>query len=111
MKPLSPNNLGKKYLVEQCRSINISDYLNKAKSELKECITNSQLESDGYEIELITSKTNFNGTRLWFKCPLCEERVGVLYKHPFNGNLGCRRCLNLEYKCRKYKGMVESTLK
>jgi hypothetical protein len=47
---------------------------------------------------------------LWFKCPLCGSRVGVLFRHPAANTVGCRRCLKLEYRKRRYKGMVENTL-
>jgi hypothetical protein len=108
MKSLKPNNLGKKYLVDQCLGISISGYLKKAKKELKELVINSQLELDGINIELVTSQTNYKGLRYWFKCPICYRRTGKLYKHPISLILGCRRCLRLEYRCRKYKGMLEN---
>lgn len=108
MKPTTPNNLGKKYLVDQCKSIDISDYLGKVKNELKQLAIKSQAEVDGYEVELTTSKIHYLGLRYWFKCPLCSRRAGKLYKHPISHILGCRRCLNLEYRSRRYKGMVES---
>lgn len=108
MKELKPNNLGKKYLVEQCPKINISDYLRQAKNKLKESIINSRVELDGLEVELVASKTCYNGLRFWFKCPLCNKRAGLLYKHPISRILGCRTCLNLEYRSRRYKGMIEN---
>jgi len=111
MKSLKPNNLGKKYLVEQARKIKISDYLRQVKNNLKELALTSQIENEGFDVELITSRTNYNGLRFWFKCPICSQRAGVLYKHPLKGNLGCRKCLNLEYRSRRYKGMVENLMK
>lgn len=111
MKPLKPNDLGKKYLVEQCKNINISKYLKETKGKLKELTINSDIEADGFRIELITSNTNYKGLRFWFKCPLCNKRAGKLYKHPISQKLGCRGCLNLEYRSRRYKGMVESSYK
>jgi len=109
MKPLTLNNSGKKYLVENCQSIDISDYLRGIKKQLKGLIINSKIEADGFKIGLITSTTNYNGVRFWFKCPLCCKRAGKLYKHPKTSVLGCRRCLNLEYRCRIYKGMIENS--
>ncbi len=108
MKSLNPNNLG--LLVEECKRIEISDFLKKSKTELKKALIKSELEIDGLSIELTTSKTNYNGTRFWFKCPLCNLRVGVLFKHPVNNTIGCRRCFGLEYRKRRYKGMVENKL-
>jgi len=108
MKSLTPINLGRKYLVDKCKSINISDYLKQAKKGLKESVINSQLELEGLDIELTTSQTNYKGLRYWFSCPICSKRVGKLYKHPISQILGCRECLRLEYRCRRYKGMIES---
>jgi len=108
MKTLTPNNSGKKYLTEQCHKIKISDYLKQVKNNLKELLISSQLESEGLNIELITSRTNYSGLRFWFKCHRCERRVGILYKHPLSQKIGCRRCLNLKYRSRRYKGMIEN---
>ena len=107
MKPLNPNDLGKKYLVEECQKIRIENFLQSYRNKLKELVLTSELEVLGLKIELTTSKTYYNGIRFWFKCPLCNSRVGVLFKHPFNKGIGCRKCFNLEYKKRRYKGMLE----
>lgn len=98
-------------LVENCKRISINDYLRQAKKKIKESLINSQLEIEGLNIELTVGKTNFKGLRYWFKCPLCSRRVGVLYKHPISHILGCRTCLGLEYRCRRYKGMIENSIK
>jgi hypothetical protein len=105
MKSLTPYNLG--LLVEGCRKIKISDFLRKYRNEIKKTIIESELEILGLNINLTTSKTCYNGIRFWFKCPLCKKRVGVLFKHPLNNTIGCRKCLNLEYRKRRYKGMIE----
>lgn len=110
MKTLKPNDLGKKYLVEECQKIRIDNFLKSYRNKLKELILSSELEALGTRIELTTSKTCYNGTRFWFKCPLCEKRVGVLLKHPLTDQIGCRQCLNLEYRKRLYKGMVEQNV-
>lgn len=102
---MSPNNLG--LLVEECQKIKISDFLKKYRDGLKEALIKSGLEIDGLNIELTTSKTGYNGVRLWFKCPLCGVRAGVLFRHAINSTIGCRQCLNLEYRKRRYKDMVE----
>lgn len=108
MKTLNPNNLG--LLVEECQKIKISDFLRKTKEGLKEALIKSELEIEGLSIELTTSKTNYNGVRFWFRCPLCKQRVGVLFRHPLNNKIGCRKCLGLEYRKRRYKGMIENDL-
>lgn len=108
VKSLNPNNLG--LLVEECQKIKISDFLKKYRDGLKEALIKSDLEIQGLNIELAISRTCYNGIRFWFKCPLCQKRIGVLFKHPLNNRIGCRKCLNLEYRKRRYKGMIEERL-
>ncbi len=58
---------------------------------------------------LASKKLHHVDDKLWFICPLCRQTVGVIYKRPIKNNLiGCRICLDLKYRCRKYKGMIES---
>ena len=108
MKTLSPNNFGKTFLVEECSKIKIKDFLKQYRDKFKELILNSEMEALGWSIELITSKTHYNGIRLWFKCPICQLRVGVIFKHPLTNAIGCRKCLKLDYRKRRYKGMLEN---
>ena len=107
---MKPNDFGKRFLVEECQRIKFSDLLRKYHDTLKESVIGSELEAMDTKIELITSKTGYGGTRYWFKCPLCGARIGVLLKHPLTNALGCRKCLNLDYKKRRYKGMVEASI-
>lgn len=107
MKMLNPNDLGKKCLVEECQKIRIEDFLRIYRKKLKELVLASELEISGLKIELTTSKTRYNGIRFWFKCPLCERRVGVLFKHPLTSVIGCRKCLKLDYRKRRYRSMIE----
>ena len=106
---MKPNDLGKKFLVEECANVRIEDFLKRYRKKLKEIVLKSELEVLGLKIEFTTSRTGFNGLRFWFKCPLCGERVGVLFKHPLNNLVACRLCLGLEYRKRRYKGMVENS--
>lgn len=111
MKSLKPNNLGKK-LTSSCKQINISEYLKLARNEIKKVFLHSKMEIDGYEdIELVSAKTGISGIRYWFKCPICKRKAGIIYKHPVNQLIGCRKCLNLEYKSRRFKGMLENLAK
>jgi len=107
MKTLNPNDFGNNFLVENCQRIKVSDFLKQYKLRLKELIFNSELELLDIKIHLTTSKTTYNGIRFWFQCPLCEVRVGILYRHPITDKMGCRTCLNLDYRKRRYKGMLE----
>ena len=108
MKSLTPNDLGKKFLVEECRKITFREYLSRAKAQLKETLIASELSVFTTPVNFATSRTRFGGTRHWFACPACGRRVGVLFVHPINNAVGCRLCLELEYRKRRYKGMVES---
>lgn len=107
MKTLSPNDFGKKLLAEQCQKIKISDFVRGSKEKIKEILIKSSLESNGYNVLLDMSKTGYGGTRFWFSCPICDSRAGVLYKHPMSQILACRKCLKLDYKKHRYKGMAE----
>lgn len=107
---MNVNDLGKTYLVDDCQSFILNDFLKQYKLKLKELFLQSKLELLGNNITLALSKTGNEGTRFWFCCPTCNTRVAILYLHPFTKVMGCRRCLNLEYRKRRYKGMVEGDL-
>jgi len=103
---METNDLGK-ILTEECQKISIVDFSRQAKAKLKEAIMSSQVEVFDKNITLLTSRVNFGGVRYWFKCPLCDKRVGVLYIHPVSQKVGCRVCLGLQYRKARYKGMAE----
>ena len=105
---MNVNNLGSILLVDDCQKVAVSDLLRDYKAKLKETILKSQFEMLNENVLILTSKTGNGGLRFWFMCPRCKRRVGVLLKHPLQNVLGCRTCLNLEYKSRRYKGMVEN---
>ncbi len=109
MKSYNPNDSGKKFLVDECQKISITTYIRQAKAKLKNALLMSTLEMDSKAIELTPSKTSFHGERYWFKCPKCSKRAGTLFVHPLNHEIGCRKCLNLEYRSRRYKGMIEES--
>lgn len=46
----------------------------------------------GVCIELTRTKCHFGGERVWFLCPRCEGRIGVLYP------VVCRCCMKLSYQ-------------
>jgi hypothetical protein len=108
MKTLNPNDLGKKFLVEECQKISMNFFSRQAKQKAKKVFLTSQIEAMDKKIELITSNVHFGGVRYWFKCPLCAKKVGTLFIHPLTQQIGCRACLRLEYRSRKYKGMLEN---
>lgn len=94
-------------MVENCQKLKISDFMKTCKVELKRLILDLEIQSMGVKIDLSTSKTSFDGVRFWFTCPECKKKIGVLFTHPVTEKVGCRKCLNLEYKKRRYKGMLE----
>jgi hypothetical protein len=104
---MTRNDSGKYFLVEDCQKLDISDLLRDYKKKIKETILNSQLEILDKDILITSSKTGNGGFRFWFICPKCKRRAGVLLKHPFKKDLGCRVCLKLKYKSSKFKGMIE----
>lgn len=110
MKSLALNNLGNKILVESCSSIKISEFLRQYRTEFEKSLLNTKLDLFNVEVGLTSSKVMGDGTRLWFACPNCGSRVGIIYKHPLNNGIGCKKCLNLEYRKRRYKGMIECNL-
>jgi hypothetical protein len=108
---MRPNDLGgKRFLVEECQKISIKDYVKIAGRKLKEAILCSELGVNEISVSLTTSQTGFGGSRYWFACPMCGRRVGVIFVHPLTQNIGCRLCLGLEYRKRRYKGMIEGDL-
>ena len=91
--------------------INAFDYvLEKYKATVKESMLRTQFEMLSVDVRLTTSKTGNEGIRFWFICPKCERRVGILLIHPLQGELGCRKCLGLEYRKVRFKGMLENSV-
>jgi hypothetical protein len=109
MKTMKPNDFGKKYLVEQCQKIRLSDIIGKIAEQVKESVIKAKIEAEGHDILLSRSKTGFGGVRYWFSCPICNKQAGVLYKHPVSQILGCRQCLRLDYRKHRYSKMLENS--
>lgn len=97
----------KSTVAEYCQKVNINDFLKVARDRLKEDLVQMLLKGEGYTIGLTTAKTGFRGERIWFVCPRCTHRVGVLYRNPSSDVMACRKCLGLVYKKQRYKGMIE----
>ena len=105
---MTPNSYGKTVLTDQCQELRVADFIKKAKLGLKKALLQSIIETEGYKLLLNKSKTGFSGTRYWFSCPACKRRVGILYKHPISEILGCRTCLELDYRSHRYSKMLEN---
>jgi hypothetical protein len=107
MKPLHPNDFGRKVLVEDCNKVSIKDFTDNAKQNIKRVLLESEVSCSGLGVKILTSRTYGSGIRYWFECPLCRRRAGVIYQHPLREVVGCRKCLGLKYKKSRFKGMVE----
>lgn len=108
MKTIKPIDSGS-FLVETAEQININDLIKQFYLQAKESFIKSQINIEGLEVKLTTSKTRY-GLRFWFTCPSCNKRIGKLYKHPLTGIVACRTCNNLVYKSQKFKGMLEQKI-
>jgi len=97
-------------LVDQCQKVSINSFVSTVLPKLKRQLLETQISVDGFNLELCTTETSLGGTRFWFKCPLCNLRKGVLYQHPTSGLLGCRTCLALDYRSRRYSKMIENSI-
>ena len=102
-KTLKPNYLGRKYL-EQYNKITIKEILQKVTLEVQKQILDIELDW----IEIVKTKANYWGFRLWFKCPECSNKSFILYN--INWNLKCRKCSWLNYKKQRFKWMLEEKL-
>ena len=85
-------------VAENCQKIRIDDYVRQVRVSLKKAIIEAQVIVNGQRVNLSESKTHFGGIRLWFECPECHKRRGILYQHPFVSKSLCRKCLKTEYE-------------
>lgn len=109
--PLTPNDFGKsRILAEDCKKIRIEDVVHKTHHQLKQVLLQANVDAMDMELELTTTLLCSGGLRYWFKCPLCQKRVGVLFQHPIEQVIGCRKCLRVDYLKHRYKGMIESSM-
>lgn len=90
---------------ENYQKIRIEDYLRQARNSLKKAIVEAQITAGEHTITLTTSKTHYGGDRLWFECPQCNKKRGVLYLSPIDRRMVCRKCIGLIYRQQRFKGM------
>lgn len=107
---INPYDLGEINLVDQCKKVSVDELIRKVNKINKINFINNEMEFFGQKVNLTTSRTRFNGQRLWFVCPICRRRINNLYKHPFQNLVGCRLCLKLKYRNQRYKGMIENSI-
>ena len=103
---IKPYDLGE--ILEYTPCLKIDDLVRKARNEFKVQFIKSSVDLNGMNISLISSKTRFGGSRLWFLCPKCNNRRGILYSK--NNEVACRLCSGLKYINQRYKNMIESKI-
>jgi hypothetical protein len=54
------------------------------------------------------SHCHLGGQRVWFRCPVCNRRVALIYRA---GLFACRHCLNLAYASQPEKPHVRALRK
>lgn len=94
---MNPNDLDKNgfwpSVSGNSQKIIITDLVRQANKKLKETLIGGELEVEGVTVKLLASKTGFGGERLWFECPRCKRRSGVLYRS-LNRLVMCRLCID-----------------
>ena len=103
---IKPYDLGK--IVENTQSIRIDDLVRKSREEFKIQFIKSSFTLRGFGIQMTTTKTRFGGRRIWFVCPICGKKIGVIYLDSLF--LGCRTCLGLNYRKQKFHNMIEGAI-
>ena len=64
-----------------------------------------------YTVRIERTECNFGGTRPWWNCPSCGERVAKIYNVPGRDKWVCRDCGDLLYRPQTYKGAVVESFK
>lgn len=62
-------------------------------------------------IRIAHTECNFGGTRPWWRCPFCSDRVAKLYAVPGEPRFACRECHDFGYTSSRASGNVERTLR
>jgi hypothetical protein len=65
-------------------------------------ITYRKQKSSPYKIPVDQVKCNYGGIKRYFRCPLCNNRMRILYLAE-NSIFICRKCLNLGYETQRYR--------
>lgn len=65
-------------------------------------VTFRNRKDHSYAIQIDKLTCNYGGFRHYFKCPLCQCRMRILY-FAENSIFICRKCLNLSYKSQKLR--------
>lgn len=88
----SSNSVGFDVTARQLKARLADSYLN---------VTNGKQKQLAYQIPFERLPCNYGGFRYFFKCPLCRQRMRLLY---FTHNVFlCRKCLNLAYATQQLR--------
>jgi hypothetical protein len=60
-------------------------------------------------VSVTRTSCHFGGSRPWFSCPQCRERVAVLFRG--TGGLRCRECSGLYYETQRASGSMKTLLR
>lgn len=67
------------------------------------------LRNINYKIQIITTRPNYGGRRIWFVCPIIGKKSSVLYLMPENGVFSCRHAYKYQYASQS-KSFIERKL-
>ena len=73
-------------------------------------ITYRKQKSSPYKIHTEQVKCHYGGFKKYFKCPLCDNRMRILYLAE-NSIFLCRKCLNLSYETQRYRPSIRYMMK
>lgn len=62
-------------------------------------------------IRITHTECNFGGTRPWWRCPFCSDRVAKLYAAPGEPRFACRECQKFGYVSSRASGNTDRTLR
>lgn len=68
-------------------------------------ITYRKQKRSSYCINVEQKPCNYGGVKTYFKCPLCDSRMRILYLAA-NSVFLCRKCLNLGYVSQRYRPSI-----
>ena len=113
---------GKKDMVEDCEVLRVKTIYKEIKDGLKK-LSSGETPADlakkiaelmslkitvgegkdafSYNISYTTTPCHYGGSRLWFICPSCGNRAGVLYQPSYSKYYLCRDCQQLTYESRQ----------
>jgi hypothetical protein len=88
-------------LADDFPAIDADDMLRPLQNPKPVGITWPDGEQSTFNVALTFTPSNFNGERVWFRCPRCRTRCRKLYADCINRVLGCRHCLRLRYRSQQ----------